>query len=190
VTDFAIYCQTTIEEIRHHHEMEEKTLFPWIAEYTGQQDIMDVNVEQHHAFEAPLEVLEKYLYAITPENYDGKQLKTLVEAFAEKVVPHLSDEIPTLLALEKYGGKPLGVVYDRFNKQIISSIGDKSRVLPNGLGAIDKSFEGGKHNFPPFPFFVPYLVNYVFARKYKGSWRFSPCTMFGEKRELPFAKDE
>lgn len=190
VADFLIFCQASIEEMRTHHEMEEKNFFPGIIEYTGDEHIMDANIEQHHGFEPGLKIFEEYLYAATPETYDGKRVKKLLEDFAVALVPHLSDEIPTLLGLEKYGGKPLGVVYERFNKQIMGSVKDKHRVLPCGLGAIDRTFEGGKHNFPPFPFFVPYLVNYVFARRYRGSWRFSPCTMFGQPRELAFAKVE
>jgi hypothetical protein len=62
-------------------------------------------------------------------------------------------------------------------------------VLPCALGGNDRTFEGGKHNFPEFPFFVPYLVNYYYARKYRGAWRFCPCTMFGVPKELEFAKD-
>jgi hypothetical protein len=129
VVDFVIFCQASIEEMRTHHDMEEKSFFPWIAQYTGEKNIMDVNIEQHHAFEAALKKLEAYLYALLPEVYDGKQVKKLLEDFAVALVPHLNDEIPTLLALEKYGGEKLGLVYERFNKQILASVKDKVRAL-------------------------------------------------------------
>jgi hypothetical protein len=129
VADFLIFCQASIEEMHAHHEMEEKSLFPWIAEYTGEKNIMKANIEQHHAFERALKKLEAYTYAATPEDYDGKQVKKLLEDFAVALVPHLNDEIPTLLALEKYGGEQLGVVYERFNKQIMSFVKDKVRAL-------------------------------------------------------------
>jgi hemerythrin-like domain-containing protein len=128
VADFLIFCQASMEETRTHHEMEENSLFPWIAEYTGEKNIMEANLEQHHAFEAALKKLEAYLYSVTPEAYDGKWVKKLLEDFAVALVPHLNDEIPTLLALEKYGGEQLGVVYERFNKQILASVKDKVRV--------------------------------------------------------------
>lgn len=189
IADFIIFCQCAIEEIHTHHDMEEANLFPQIAEYSGEKDVMAANFAQHHAFEAALETLEKYLSTVTPETYDGTRLKSLIEAFAKDLVPHLTDEITTLLGLEKYGGEALGKVFTEFNAKILPSVKDKHRVLPCVLGGIDKSFEGGKHNFPPFPWFVPYLVHYYFARRYRGSWRFAPCTMFGQRRELPFAKD-
>ena len=67
----------------------------------------------------------------------------------------------------------------------------QSRGIAGGLGAIDRSFEGGKYKkWPPFPWFVPYLVYFWIGRKYKGSWRFSPCSYWGVPRELPFAKEE
>lgn len=63
-------------------------------------------------------------------------------------------------------------------------------MFPAGLGGMDNTFEGGKHKWPPLPFFVPYLVKYVYARRFAGSWRFSPCTIFGQPKELPFAVEE
>jgi hypothetical protein len=59
-------------------------------------------------------------------------------------------------------------------------------ILPMVLGCADRSYEGGIHNFPPFPFFFPYLVDYWFARTHRGAWRFSPCDMYGKPRPLAF----
>ncbi len=63
-------------------------------------------------------------------------------------------------------------------------------MLPSGLASNDVTFEGGVHKWPPFPFFVPYLVHYYYGRKYRGVWRLSPCTIFGVPQELPFASEE
>lgn len=47
--------------------------------------------------------------------------------------------------------------------------------------------ENGLHkNFPPFPFFMPYIVHYLWSRKNKGSWRFLPCDAWSRPKELPF----
>lgn len=53
------------------------------------------------------------------------------------------------------------------------------------LGARDDSYEGGSA-WPDVPCFVPYLVEHWFARKHRSVWRFSPCTVWGKKRELMF----
>jgi hypothetical protein len=72
---------------------------------------MATNLEQHHAFEASLAILKKYLTEVTPATYIGTELKKLVETFADELVPHLTDEIVTLLALEKYGGEKFGQAF-------------------------------------------------------------------------------
>ena len=43
----------------------------------------------------------------------------------------------------------------------------------------DKAFEDGKHPFPFMPRFVPYVVKYLLARKYKGAWKFGSCDFWG-----------
>jgi hypothetical protein len=57
-----------------------------------------------------------------------------------------------------------------------------------GLGGVDAAYQ--KDMKTPFPWFVPYLSHYWFSRRLRGAWRFSPCTVFGKPKELPFAKEE
>ena len=129
IADFLIYCQCSIEEIHTHHDLEELHLFPEIVAYSGEKDIMTINLEQHHAFEASLTTLEKYLTETTPQTYVGTELKKLVEVFADELVPHLTDEIVTLLELDKFGGEKLGKLWTEFNEKILPSIKDKVRLL-------------------------------------------------------------
>lgn len=42
------------------------------------------------------------------------------------------------------------------------------------------------HDFPSVPFFVPYVIHYVFGAKYRGAWRFNPCTAWRDRKELAF----
>jgi hypothetical protein len=123
--DFIIFCQAAIEVIHKHHQMEETYLFPQIAEYTGEPDIMEKNIEQHRAFDVGLTVFEEHIYKLTPEKYDGVELKRLLEVFAKVLVVHLNEEIQTLLALQKYGGEKLLPIFENFNKQIINGVKDK-----------------------------------------------------------------
>lgn len=125
VKDFIIYCQTLVEEIEMHHHFEEIVLFPEIAEYTGEKDIMEANVTQHHAFHAGLEKFHEYIYKATFETYDGKEVKRMMEEFGPTLAVHLSDEIVTLLGLDKYGGEKLAVAWDHVEKAILSNLGDK-----------------------------------------------------------------
>ena len=105
--------------------MEEANFFPQIAEYTGEPDIMEKNIEQHRAFDAGLTVFEGHIYKLTPEKYDGVELKRLLGGFAEVLVVHLNDEIQTLLALQKYGGEKLGPIFENFNKNVMNAVKDK-----------------------------------------------------------------
>lgn len=124
--DFIIFCQAAIEVIHKHHQMEEENFFPQIAEYTGEKDIMERNIEQHRSFDAGLTVFEEYIYKLTPEKYDGAELKRLLEGFASVLVVHLSEEIETLLVLQKYGKfDQLQKNFKRFNDKILSSVKDK-----------------------------------------------------------------
>jgi hypothetical protein len=105
--------------------MEEANFFPQIAEYTGEPDIMEKNIEQHRAFDAGLTVFEDHIYKLTPERYDGVELKRLLEGFAEVLVVHLNDEIQTLLGLQKYGGEKLGPIFENFNTNVMNEVKGK-----------------------------------------------------------------
>jgi hypothetical protein len=62
----------------------------------------------------------------------------------------------------------------------------KYRTMPFALGAIDKTFEGGMHDFPGVPWVMIYILDLVFARKYRSVWRFCPSTIYGQPRPLQF----
>lgn len=53
---------------------------------------MQANIEQHRAFDAGLQIFEDHIYKLTPEKYDGGELKRLLEGFAKVLVIHLSDD--------------------------------------------------------------------------------------------------
>lgn len=209
IKDFLLFSQLVIEEIHLHHSFEEQYLFPWIAEYTGEKGIMEVNIAQHHAFEKGLKSFKEYINSTTPEKYDGVEMKRLLDEFGPVLSEHLTDEIGTLLSLDKYGGEKLLSAWVKLEKMILASLGDKvcilckprckittlinskHKVLPTGLGARDVTWENGKWKYwPPFPWFIPYLTKYYFARRHKGCWRFSPSTIHGVPRPLAFVKDE
>jgi len=152
---------------------------------------MDKNVEQHEAFQKGVEEFGEYVNKVKVEEFDGQKLRGIVDGFGEKLVLHLREEIVTLIGLERFGGEKLKKAWDDLEVKVQEEMTNKDRQIAGGLGAIDRSFEGGKFKkWPPLPWFVPYLVYFWFGRKHKGSWRFSPCTYWGVPKELPFAKEE
>jgi hypothetical protein len=125
IADFLVFCQTCYEAIHHHHHCEEEFFFPWIEDYTGEKGIMETNMEQHKAFEAGLEKFKEYAYNVTPETYDGEKLKGIIDGFGPALTAHLSDEIQTLLGLDKYGGEKLEKAWHELDKKAIDGIEDK-----------------------------------------------------------------
>jgi len=59
-------------------------------------------------------------------------------------------------------------------------------IAPLVFGTADRNYEGGMHNFPAVPFFVPYVIHYVFSAKHRGVWQYNPCTSWGDRKELAF----
>ncbi|KUJ16904.1 uncharacterized protein LY89DRAFT_585163, partial [Mollisia scopiformis] len=191
ISDFILFCQVWHQSMKHHHAYEEDFLFPWIEAYSGEKGIMERNIKQHEAFHGGLDEFEKYISNVKVEDWDAGKLLKIVDGFGEALSLHLGEEIQSLLALEEYGGEKLEKAWADLEKKIQAEMTDKTKVIPMGFGGIDRTFEGGKHkHWPPFPWFVPYLVKFFFMGKHKGSWRFSPCTIFGEPKELPFVKVE
>jgi hypothetical protein len=69
--------------------------------------------------------------------------------------------------------------------KLIVTIG---RHLPSSGARMQAAVNGGKRLLlGEAPFITPYLVNYVFAWRYSGAWRFSPSDVYDRPRTLPFA---
>ncbi|KAK5173482.1 uncharacterized protein LTR77_002163 [Saxophila tyrrhenica] len=184
IRDFLIYCQCWCESMHHHHDAEEEEFFPSIESITDVKGLMQRNVDQHAAFTPSFEAFQAYANTCKPADYDAQKLTSLVEAFAEPLTLHLREEIDTLRALDKYDSEKIRAAYKRFEKMLMNT--DNQRIAPLVFGTADRAFEGGMHDFPSVPGFVPYIINYVFARKYHGAWRFNPCTAWRDRRELAF----
>jgi hypothetical protein len=102
VQDFLFFCDAWSIVVDHHHEVEEEVFFPALGRLTGDPDIMDKNVEQHHGFIEGLHTFQKYVREIQPEKYHWPVLRSIIDSFAEDFHTHLKDEIPTLMALDSY----------------------------------------------------------------------------------------
>ncbi|KAI5239198.1 hypothetical protein E4T43_06968 [Aureobasidium subglaciale] len=200
--DFLIYCQCWSESMHHHHDAEEAIFFPEIESITKIKGLMEQNVEQHRAFTPGFDEFYEYSKTCQPVEYDGRKMKALVEAFAKPLIKHLHDEIETLRALDKYNSEKIRRAYRRFEKSLMATDNVKClpskldiilltpyqyRIAPLVFGTADRSFEGGIHDFPAVPFFVPYVINYIFGMRYHSVWRFNPCTSWRDRRELPYA---
>ncbi|KAI5209961.1 hypothetical protein E4T39_00541 [Aureobasidium subglaciale] len=178
--NFLIYCQCWSESKHHHHDAEEAIFFLEIESITNIKGVMEQNVEQHRAFTPDFDDFYEYSKTCQPKEYDGRKMQALVEAFAEPLIRHLHDEIDILRALDKCISEKIRQAYRRFEKSLMAT--DNYRIAPLVFGTADRSFEGGMHDFPAVPFFVPYVINYVFGMRSCGVWRFDPCTSWRDRR--------
>ena len=188
--------------MHHHHEAEETVFFPSIEQVSNSPGLMERNVEQHQAFTPGFDAFQEHALTCPAKDYDGQKIRTLIEDFAEPLTRHLHDEIDTLRALDKYDSERIRQAYKHFEKRMMATDNvrcpftyshfnivltpSQYRIAPLVFGTADRSFEGGMHNFPAVPFFVPFIIHYVFGRRYRCAWRFNPCTAWRDRRELAF----
>jgi hypothetical protein len=92
--------------------------------------LMEMNMEQHKAFEEGLKNFGEYVYSVKPEEYDPKAFKEIIDSFMPALATHLNDEILTLLALEKYGGDKLMKVWKDLEKKSLDGAIDLVFLLP------------------------------------------------------------
>ncbi|KAI9745885.1 MAG: hypothetical protein M1818_000566 [Claussenomyces sp. TS43310] len=168
-----------------HHESEEEFFFPAIEEAAGEKGLMDVNVEQHHAFLPGLDKYKDYLLEAqkAPETFSGKKLTSIIDEFGAMVCTHLEEEIPSLLELARLGDKvPL--------EELMRVEGRKSGENNSRAGGvfylmnIDTTFEGGLWaHWPPIPGPIRWAL-ITFSRWTSSVWKFASCDQSGGMVEL------
>ncbi|KAN0074130.1 hypothetical protein V8E54_008067 [Elaphomyces granulatus] len=189
--DFLLFNQCLFEILHDHHTVEEEHMFGAIEKFTGVPGIMDKNLEEHKDFQEGLEKYRQYIYETDATDYDGQTLQALLEGFGKTMEVHLHNEIPTLLDLKDYDAAKL--------KALAAAVGKRFRAGSNFyrhgplfVGCADRSFilDGQVMPFPPFPFFVPYIIKFIFEPRHSGAWRFNPCDSFSQPRPLRFLNPE
>jgi hypothetical protein len=108
----------------HHHHGEETVFFAEVEKATGQKGIMDQNIEQHHSFYAGMETWNQYCSECMrkggSQKFNSTEFRKLIDDFAHQLVTHLREEIPTLLALDKYDIAGVRKAWDLFDKHVQS----------------------------------------------------------------------
>ncbi|KAL2067127.1 hypothetical protein VTL71DRAFT_1551 [Oculimacula yallundae] len=191
-SSFISYSKCWAENLDEHHEMEENVFFPEIEARTGEKGIMDGTIEQHHAFMPGLEAFKAYLLTSCskPSTFSGTHLNSLIDSFAPSLTTHLADEIPSLLALSRYGTSlPL--------LKMINTEGAKSPLKLSKLGGVpffaqnlDTEFEGGKWSAWPMPVVVRWLIPRTVGKWNASWWRWASCDESGRLRELLGPEDK
>jgi hypothetical protein len=109
--------------------------FPRVEEITGVKGLMEVNIAQHHTFIEGLEELRKYAKETKAGEYDGVELRGIIDGFGGDLTRHLTEEIDTLLGLKKYDGLALKKAFVGFDDEMRK--GDKvNRMYPFRVGVL------------------------------------------------------
>ncbi|KAG5644850.1 hypothetical protein DXG03_007580 [Asterophora parasitica] len=162
---------------------------------------MEHNVEQHHAFLAGLESLEAYIKEIQAGNaqYDGKLVIEKLDSFADGLVQHLHDELPTLASSRMraaFTEKDLKDLETSLGKRILKEV-SLTTVLPLGMVLHDKStapqyVSSENHvifmnlisppliSFPPLPKPILWATQYGLYHLHSDAWAFGPCDVYGK----------
>lgn len=84
---------------------------------------MEKNIEQHHAFLPGLEAWTKYISECRKNegsDFDAARFTKLIDGFAPQLTAHLAEEIPTLLALDKYNIAEVKRAWGLFDKAMLN----------------------------------------------------------------------
>lgn len=180
--DFLRFCEALVSELSEHHRMEESTIFPLWIEATGNPNIMDTNIDEHKAFHEGLLRMKTYATTTAAAAYKSEDLVGIMDGVMPSLVHHLRSEIESILAMQKYDSAKILQALRDGSKAAVASV-TMDEQLPFLFSCNDVTFEGGKHSyFPPVPVVLTFAVNWWFAWKHRGAWRFSPCDMYGRPK--------
>ena len=115
VRDLLICIQTWVKTVHHHHDVEERVMFPEIQKMTGDEGLFSGAVHQHHEFHDGLVELLRIVEEMQTDlaRYSWVDLKAIIDGFAPALVKHLRDEIGTILSLERFDSTGLGVCWKK-----------------------------------------------------------------------------
>ncbi|KAI1127423.1 hemerythrin HHE cation binding domain-containing protein [Nemania abortiva] len=187
-TPFLNFAELWCRVVEHHHRTEEEIFFPMLEEMSGDKDVMNENTKQHNAFQSGLAQFTIYVRECLAheKKFNGEELVRILDSFAAVLWQHLSDEIPTLLALEQYGERMRGF-YAKFAAEV-EKTQQELGVLAGAVFVIathDVGFEGGIHtDFPPIPFAITWGLRNVAWWAHSDWWQFAPCDRQGKMRPL------
>ncbi|KAJ2981744.1 hypothetical protein NUW58_g6610 [Xylaria curta] len=190
---FLEFAELWYRVVEHHHRTEEEILFPMLQEMTGDKNVMQENTRQHDAFQTGLASFADYVrQCLAGKEFDGKELIRLFDGFAPILCQHLSDEIPTLVALEQYGARVSG-----YHAKFAAEVEKTQQELGVLAGAVfvmathDVEFEGGIHkDFPPIPSAITWGLRNLAWWAHRDWWQFAPCDRLGKMRPLSYVSNQ
>ncbi|KAG6877391.1 hypothetical protein C0993_007876 [Termitomyces sp. T159_Od127] len=142
---------------------------------------MTQNSEQHHRFQEGIDDLQRYIKEVLDGKtvYEGNLLIQKLDSFAEELVEHLHDELPTIESTKMRAAftvQDLMKIKAALGKRVLKEV-SLTTVLPLGLVLHDKSTAP---EFPPLPRLVVWVVRYGLWYLHSDAWEFGPCDAYGK----------
>ncbi|KAI0002386.1 hypothetical protein F4779DRAFT_622299 [Xylariaceae sp. FL0662B] len=191
IKDFLWFVQAWIKMVNHHHSVEETYIFPEMAKFSGDPDLLEGPRHQHSLFQDGMDRLLAYATVTRPDEYRwAGGMKHVVDSFSKHLTDHLYAEVDVFLGfghLDSEGYKKVWIgthaaASESGNlRQKVSMLYD---IFPCVYGCSDRTYEGG-HPFPMLHWTLPYLIKYWFALG-NGAWRFNPSNWWCIPRPLAF----
>lgn len=124
--------------------------------------------------------------AASPSTFSGTRLNSIIDSFGPTLMKHLTDEIPSLLSLSRFGSSlPLQDMVEGIFKKSPSYM-SKTGGVPFFFRNLDTQFEDGLwKNWPPIPAPAWFIMQNTIVRWNSGWWRFAGSDCRGKLRELP-----
>ncbi len=138
-------------------------------------------------FESGVEAFKTYLLSLkgAESTFSATKLVSIIDSFSGALVKHLSDEIPTLEALSRFGPSIPFLQLSEVEMRKATEQIPKTEGLPFFLLNMDRTFEGGMwEHWPPIPRPVRWTLIRVLAWKHTGWWRFASCDYDGMPQKL------
>ncbi|KAF2628484.1 hypothetical protein BU25DRAFT_430792 [Macroventuria anomochaeta] len=193
---FVGYALTWYRFVKSHHDDEEAELFPKVAEVLGgkEEEVWGATHKEHQTFLQGLAKYEKYLLNLSaPSEFDGTELRTIMESFQQPFEHHFHSEITHISSFASLPSAPTSgsseeaaaaSVFKAWGKKTVTKAGTTD-VVPFFLMNLDTTYEEGRWtNWPPMPAPVRWgLVNVAGAWNW-GWWKFASCDSAGRPREL------
>jgi hypothetical protein len=136
---------------------------------------------------------KEYLESLStdPPSFDATHLLSLLSSFAPALLSHMSDEIPTLLSLSRYGNKlPLLKMIETESQKTPLHVSITGGT-PFFFRHLDIEFEDGLwRQWPQMPGLVWWVMLRTAGRWNKGWWRFSACDEGGRLKKLEFLGED
>jgi len=195
-----------------HHRAEEEFFFPKLEAACGEEGLMDVNVKQHRKassvlliasfelpiiysnsyeclddFESGIEAYKTYLLSLkgAESTFSAPKLLSIIDTFSAPLMKHLSEEIPTLEALSRFGPSIPFLKISEVEMRKSSNNLPTTEYVPFFFFNMDRTFEGGLwEHWPPIPGLVRWMLARIVAWKHAGWWRFASCDYNGMPQKL------